>query len=410
MGNEITLTSRERIKRAINHKETDQVPIDFGGTDSTSIQLGPYKRLADQLEIEVDEPLFLHDLMQQQTEVSMDIANRMHSDVRYVYYGYPRQVRDGIAYDGTSVKVPDGFRPKRLPNGDLVAFDAEGQPIMKMPKDGFFFDFPYHNLSECKTIRDIEKERYLIENFDYPAWNDMSFEEVGQKAREVHENTDKFVVGLFGAHVFQGGQVLRGWSQFLMDLAGNNALAECLMEILVDGHIKNFDGWYQNVGPYVDAMAFADDMGIQTGLWINPVMYRKLVKPYHSRFVEHVKSVAPELTIFFHSCGSVYEIIPDIIEMGVDVLNPVQYTARNMDLSKLKKEFGTDLSFWGGGCDSQKVLPYGTPEQVKQEVRRNLEIMLPGGGYVFASIHNITEGVPAENIIALFEAAYQLGK
>jgi len=409
MANTAKLNSRERIIKALNHQESDRVPIDFGGTDSTSIQLGPYKRLAKKIGCELKAPIFLHDQMQQQTEVSMEIADYFHSDARFVYLGYPKQWRNDVAYDGTAVKVPANFQPVRLPNGDLQVMNAKGQAIMKMPKDGYFFDFPYHNLADCKTAKDIEAQRDTIENFDVSAWHDMTLKDMGNKAQSIRQGTDKYIVGIFGGHVFQVGQILRGWSQFPMDLVGNAALADCLMEIAVDGQIKNFDAWYKYTGPWVDAVALADDLGIQTHTWVSPGMYRKQIKPHQKRLFQHIKKTAPELTLFYHSCGSVYEIISDFIEMGVQVLNPVQYTANKMELACLKQEFGKDLAFWGGGCDSQKILPYGTPQEVADEVKKNIDIMAPGGGFVFGSVHNITEGVPTDNIVAMFETAYQCG-
>lgn len=409
MKKETGLTSRERVIMALNHQEPDRVPIDFGGTDATNIQLGPYKKLAALLGCPIEKPIFLHDLMQQQTEVSMELADRLYSDARFAYIGYPKEWRDDLAYDGTPVKVPRGFVPQIQENGDLLVMDSSGYPSMKMPKDGFFFDFPFHKLSECRSIADIEGYRADIESFDLSSWHDCSYEEMGQKAKKIRQGTDKYITGLFYGHVFQAGQVLRGWSQFPLDLAENPGLAQALMEILVDGHIKNFDQWYAHVGPFVDAIEMTDDMGMQLSTWTSPSMYRTQIKPHHQRLFGHIRETAPDLTLFFHSCGSIYDIIPDFIEMGVQVLNPVQYTANKMELVHLKKEFGKDLSFWGGGCDSQNILVYGSPEQVEEEVKKNLSIMASGGGYVFASIHNITEGVPARNIRAMYETARQFG-
>ena len=402
-------TSRERVIQALSHQEPDRIPIDFGGTDTTSIQLGPYKKLAKLVGGAIDEPIYLHDLMQQQTEVSMDMADKMHSDIRFVYLGYPKGYREDVAYDGTPVVVAEKLISERLANGDVVVNDKDGNPMMKMPKDGFFFDFPFHSLENCKTTADLESHRASIEKFNVSFWHDCSYEEMGRKAKEIRESTDKYIIGLFAGHVFQAGQILRGWSRFPMDLAGNAPLAECLMEILVDGHIKNFDAWYKHVGPYVDAIEMTDDMGVQGGTWVSSTMYRNQIKKHHNRLFQHIRKTAPELQLFLHSCGSVYDFIPDFIEMGVQALNPVQYTAAKMELPRLKQEFGKDLSFWGGGCDSQNILFSGTPKDVEEEVKRNIDIMAPGGGFVFASIHNITEGVPPENIVALFETAYKYG-
>lgn len=407
--NSSSITSRERVIKTLNHEEPDKVPIDFGGTDVTSIQLGPYKEVASYLGCEIKEPIYLHDLFQQQTEVSMEIADKMHSDTRFIYLGYPKHFRKDLAYDGTPVDVPEKFTPIRQENGDLLVMDSDGDLLAKMPKDGFFFDYPNHKLAGCKTIADMEVHRTFIETFNIPFWYDATYEEMGHKARILRKNTDKFIIGVFDGHTFQAAQILRGWSQFPLDLMMNPGLVDGLLEILVDGHIKNFNQWYQYVSPWVDAIEMTDDMGTQAGLWISPDMYRKQIKKHHTRLYQHIRKTAPDLKLILHSCGSVYDLIPDFIEMGIQILNPIQYTAKNMELERLKNEFGKDISFWGGGCDSQGVLYSGTPQQVSDEVKKNLDIMSPGGGYVFASIHNTTEGVPLENIMAMYEAAHKFG-
>lgn len=403
----MAMTSRERMLAILNHREADRVAIDFGGTDCTGIMLGPYMRLAELMGMEVPRPIYLHDMMQQQTIVSDEMADAFGSDVKMLYGGWPAQWRDATAYNGVDVKLPDRFRPKVEANGDLVAYSSDGRPTMKMPKDGYFFDFPFHNLAYCETIADLEKERDLIENYNIASYLDLDMDSYTAMAKQIRESADKLVVGLFYGHIFQAGQVLRGWSQFPMDLIANPALAEALMTMAVDGHIKNFDKWFDAVGQYIDVIEMTDDMGMQDATWVSPAMYRKSIKPHHRRLFSHIKSRIGDKFLFLHSCGSVYPLIGDFIEMGVQILNPVQYSARDMELTKLKKEFGADLTFWGGGVDTQNILPFASPEEVADEVKRNLDIMAKDGGYVFAAVHNITEGVPAENIRAAYSAALE---
>jgi len=164
------------------------------------------------------------------------------------------------------------------------------------------------------------------------------------------------------------------------------------------------------LGDLVDVVQEGDDYGGQQGLLISPRIWRDVFKPRLHQLFSHIKRCAPHVFIFFHSCGSIYEIIPDLIEVGVDILNPVQVAAANMDTKRLKREFGDCLTFWGGGVDTQKILPRGTPEQVREEVKRRIEDLAPGGGFVFATVHNIQADVPPENILAMWEAVQEFGR
>jgi uroporphyrinogen decarboxylase len=196
---------------------------------------------------------------------------------------------------------------------------------------------------------------------------------------------------------------LRGMVEFYMDLAGNQAFAHALLDRLLDWQLKLAGFVLDRIGQYVDIVKFADDLGTQESLLISPAMYREFIKPRQARLYQLVKDKC-ECPILLHSCGAIRDIIPDLIEIGVDALNPIQLSANRMDARSLKKEFGDRITFWGGGIDTQKTLPYGTPEEVRQEVRQNMETLKPGGGFVFAQVHNIQPEVPVENIMAMYEA------
>jgi len=173
--------------------------------------------------------------------------------------------------------------------------------------------------------------------------------------------------------------------------------------------MRAFERYAATVGRYVDVIEVADDLGTQDATWMSPEMYRRHVKPYHAKLYKHIKNCC-DAYLLMHSDGSLYPIIPDLIEIGVDILNPIQYTAKDMELSRLKKEFGKELCFWGGGIDTQKILPFGTPDQVSDEVKRNIDILAPGGGFIFGPVHNITEGVPVHNIISAYQTAVEHGR
>lgn len=400
------LTSREIILKAVRHEEVDRVPIDLGGTDVSSIAIGPYRKLCEALAIEA-APYHIVDISQQIVIVHDRIADRLGTDAKVIWH-LPGEWRDDHAYDQTPVKYPARFKPVMLANGDKIVLDKDGDAYMRMPAGGFYYDICKHPLKHVQDIEDIDRYADVFETMDRPEWYDMPLEKLEQTVKHIREHNDRALIGCFAGHVFQAGQFLRGWSEFLMDLAGNSALAEAIMDRLVQAHIEAFDRYAETVYKHVDIIEVCDDMGMQHSTWISPRTYRKLIKPYHQRLYHHIKTKtgAP---ILLHSDGSIFSLIPDFIEIGVDILNPVQYTASNMDLAILKRDFGPDLCFWGGGVDTQNILPFGTPEQVSDEVKRCIDTLAPGGGFVFAMVHNITEGVPLENILAALHTAKSYG-
>ena len=186
-------------------------------------------------------------------------------------------------------------------------------------------------------------------------------------------------------------------------------LAYCLMENLMEVYMERVSKYADAVGDYVQVIEVNDDLGSQSGPQLAPALYRKMIKPYHKKLWRYIKEKTG-CYLLLHSCGSVYDFIPDLIEMGIDAINPVQVSARNMDTARLKKEFGSEISFWGGGCDTQRVLPFGTPDEVEEEVRRRIDDLAPGGGFVFTQVHNIQPDVSPENIMAMYSALDKYGK
>ena len=399
-------TSRERILKAVRHEETDCVPIDLGGTDCSTMAIGPYRRLCEYLDIDA-LPYHIVDISQQVAIIDDRVADELGADAKVIWH-LPSQWRDGRAHDGTPVRYPAGFKPETLANGDKVVLDKDGEACMRMPDGGFYYDICNHPLMHVTDPGDLNAYTDVFESTDRPEWYDMPLEELAQTVKDIRQDNDRALIGCFGGHVFQAGQYLRGWSEFLLDLAGNPAMAEAVMDRLVEAHIKVFDRYAETVYKHVDIIEVCDDVGMQNTTWVSPDTYRKLIKPYHRRLYEHIKrkTGAP---LLLHSCGSVSTLIPDLIEIGVDILNPVQYSADKMDLATLKRNFGDDICFWDGGVDTQKVLPFGTPKQVVDEVKRCIDTLAPGGGFVFAAVHNITEGVPLENILAAFDTARSYG-
>lgn len=412
------LTSRERVLRAIHHQEPDRVPIDLGGMDSTGITARAYQRLKDHLGITEGIPKVI-DPYQQVVIVEEAVRQRVHADVLPMPLG-PREWRvgpmagsspsgAGLTPSGDLVQYPALWRTEVQPNGSEVALDPAGHSIARRAAAGWHFDPVDPPLAGAETVADVERARDAIESFDWPFFADQSWAELEAEARRLYEETSCAVMGNFCAHVFAAGQLLRGFEAFMIDLAANPVLAEAIMDALVDVYMRRFERYAAAVGPYVQVVNVNDDLGTQDAPQISPGLYRKRIKPYHQKLYRFMKSKCPA-AIFLHSDGAVAPLIPDLIDAGVDILNPIQVSARGMDPVDLKREFGRDLVFWGAGCDTQHVLPFGTSDDVRTEVRQRLAALMPGGGFVFNTVHNIQPEVPPENVMAMYETVWEFGR
>jgi uroporphyrinogen decarboxylase len=269
------------------------------------------------------------------------------------------------------------------------------------PDQGHFIntDGPFYRLVD-PTPKDLER-------FPWPDPDDLGrYRGLRERARFLHETTDHAVVLNLWVGLVHVAEFMRGFGQWLEDLLVNPAFAEALMERIADFWVRGTERALAEAGEFVDVVAVVEDLGTQQGPLIRPEVYRRLIKPHHERMMGAVKKHGKRL--FLHSCGAVSAFIPDFIEMGVYALNPVQVSASGMDTRKLKSEFGHDLSFWGA-IDTGKVLPYGTPEDVRAEVRRRIDDLASNGGYILAAVHNIQSEVPPQNVVAMYEAALGYG-
>ncbi len=222
-------------------------------------------------------------------------------------------------------------------------------------------------------------------------------------ARALRESTDRAILGLFGGSLYEMGQYFYRNDNFFMLLAAEPQKAHAFLDRLVELHLSALERFLGAVGPYIDIIVFGDDLGMQTGPQISPAMYREFFKPRHAILWQRAKALAP-VKVMLHCCGGVRPLLPELIEAGLDAINPVQISCTGMEAAALKRDFGDALTFWGGGCDTREVLPSGTPAQVRDHVLRQVEIMAPGGGFVFQQVHNLMADVPPENIVAMFAA------
>ncbi len=397
------MTSRERIAAALRHEQPDRVPVDLGASESSGIMGVAYNRLKRYLGL--DGRTQIYDIGQMIAKVEEPVLDLLSADAMALLIE-PRQWRPWTLQDGSPGEVPAGLEISAREGGWAILRD-DGVPAALCPEGGFYFDPVNPPLAGAERPQDIEAGIDHFVNFDWPGYMDETYAELGAKARCLHEETDRYIVANLWVHVFAAGQILRGFENFMMDLAADKPLAHHLMGRLVDCYAERVARYVAAVGPHVDIIQVNDDLGAQNGPQLSPDLYREMVKPYHARLWAMVKDLSGK-PLLLHSCGSIHALLPDLIEIGVDAINPVQVSAANMDGALLKREFGRDLTFWGGGCDTQRVLGSGTPDEVRAEVRHRVEQFADGGGFVFCQVHNIQHDVPPENVMAMYEALSEL--
>jgi uroporphyrinogen decarboxylase len=389
------MTSRERVLATLQHKEPDKVPIDFGGMRSTGIMAIAYNRLKKYLGLTKGDTR-IYDVMQQLAEPEQEILDLFEVDVidlNNSFGEHSENWRDWSLPDGSSGKLPKRIYPQR--SHEEWFFELDNRRY-RMPNGSLYFEFFQPILQDARSWREIDRVPWQY-------FTDEELKQLGQKAKYLYDSTDYAIMAGFGGNILEGGQELRGWGRFMLDLVDNRSFAEDLMDKLVEVYLKNLEVFLQAVGGCIQLIQMGDDLGTQEGPQISPDMYRELIKPRHKVIYQYVKNNSGTY-VFLHSCGSIYKLIPDLIDEGIDVLNPVQTSAADMEPTRLKREFGDKITFWGGGCDTQSVLPRGSSEEVAAHVKDRMGILSPGGGFVFTQIHNIQADVPPENIVAMFEA------
>ncbi|MHC4664398.1 MAG: uroporphyrinogen decarboxylase family protein [Planctomycetota bacterium] len=381
-----TMTSRERVVRALNHEIPDRVPIDLGGFQ-TGIHKKAYVDLLGHLGLEED--IVTLDPVQQLAKPSEEILKRFRVDVRYVCAHGPESFKGGIEQN---------MRGGRLWHDLRDEFGV----VWSMPDNQqLYMDISHHPLAKA-TVEDIA-------DYPFPDGSDTTrFSGVREDALKVRNETPYAISTGIGGVVYEYCWYMRGLERWFLDMIENPAFCEALLDKMLKFWLDYHTGFMAEVGDIVDVVMIGDDLAGQHGPLFSPQFYRRVVKPRQKKLVRHIKSLT-KAKIWYHTCGSCVEYIPDLIDNGIDILNPVQISAERMGPGELKKRFGDKIVLWGGAIDTQHVLPFAKPDEIREHVRKNIEIFKPGGGYVFNNVHNIQAGVPAENVVALFDAAYEYG-
>ena len=406
------MDSRERVLRALSFGQPDRVAVDLGSHRSSGIAAMAYARLRDYLGLPKRLPR-VYDMPQQLAIIDEDVLERFGVDCIELGRAFNEDEADWKPWglpDGTPCLIPRWIEPIR-DGAHWVIKAADGTPIA-IQKAGV----PYFEQLCFPLLEDPRAKLERLEDLlQYDMWealasppgptgpNEDRQRYLAEGARRLRERSSRAIVGLFGAPLFEGGQQLMRMDTFYALLAAEPELAERFLDRLLQLYMCRLESFLDAVGPYIDIILFSDDYGMQTGPQISPQMYRRYFKPRHQQMWSYAKQRAP-VKVLLHSCGSIRALLPDMIEAGLDAVNPVQISARGMDPGELKAELGGRIVFWGGGCDTQRVLPQATPEEVRRHVWHNLDRLAPGGGFVFQQVHNIQSNVPPENIVAMFDA------
>jgi uroporphyrinogen decarboxylase len=377
---------RDRVLAAVNHQVPDRVPIDLGG-NQTGIHKYAYRDLIDLLGIRDD--LNVMDAVQQLVKPCEAVLERFHVDTRYISAG-----------------AGEGFK------GEIVKYERNGRlwhdltdefgVVWSMPDDYQYYMDISHNPLANATLKDIAE--YPFPKGDDPA----RFADIRRAALAIRNETPYAVVSGISGVVYETCWYLRGLERWFMDMVEQPEFCEALIEQTLKYWLDWFRLFLDEVGDLVDVIMVGDDLAGQTGPLFRPEFYRRVVKPRQKRLVQYIHS-RTQAKVWYHTCGACQTYIPDLIDNGVQILNPVQISASGMDPAVIKEKFGKEIVFWGGAIDSQRVLPQAAPEEIRRQVGENLKAFKPGGGYVFNNVHNIQAGVPAKNIVALYDAAYEFG-
>ena len=418
------MTSRERVRLALEHQQPDSVPLDLGASTVTGIHVDTLYRLRQALHLDAPgTPVKLIEPFQMLGEVQLDLINALGIDTVRVagtgtHFGFPLEGwKEWKTFAGTPLLVPGGLNTRTAPNGALLLYpqgDRSATPSARMPRDGFYFD------AIIRQSPGNDEPRVEDNLEEFAVFPDQEIEHYRRLAEELHTQTDKALVLNVGgmslgdiARVPGAGlknpRGIRGVEEWYISLSTRRDHIYKIFERQTEINLVNVKRLHAAVGERITvAYLTGADFGTQNGPLISPRTYRELFLPFHKQINDWVHRNTTWKS-FIHSCGSVWALVDDFIAAGFDVLNPVQCSAAHMNPFDLKKRFGQRISFWGGGVDTQSTLPFGSPQEVSQEVRERIRAFGPGGGFVFNAVHNIQALVPVENILAMYRTAREYG-
>ena len=397
------MTSRERVRKLIRKELTGSYCISTGGMPNDAISVYAYAKLLDRLGMK-DRKIRVYDLLQYIPVVDADVADRLGGD--FVHAERPRfrfdlhrgSWRPGMLEDGTPVYFPEEFRPETdARGGELIRMN--GEPYARRPKNGLYFDIVAKPLADAETPEDLK----LIHPAAYMSEADVAATVAG--VEELYRTTDKSIILLIGGQHIEQGQRDFGFENFYCNLLEEPELMHAYFRMLTDSYLDTMERILSRCGDKVDVVWFCDDLGTQNSLQMSLPTFRSLIKPYKKEMFDYIHQNHPDTAVLYHSCGAVFNAIPDFIEMGADMLNPVQISAAGMDPEKLVKAYGRDIIFWGGGLDTQSMKPEDTVQDILDRASRLLDVFAAGGNYVFTQVHNFQADTDPAKIEAFYGMA-----
>ena len=380
------MTHRERLLLTLNHREPDRIPVDLSSTQVTAISLQAYKNLRRYLGLSPSSPV-IPDRIQQICIPDQDILEKFEIGVRGLW-----PLMNANDFEDED----DGIF--------LHHVDEWGLGYRMKKEGGVWYDL------YVSPMESVDLSPAYLSHYPWPAGGDLRrIAGLREQAVDFRETGYPVFLKSVCAGMLEMAIRLRGMENCLMDLLGDKENAGKLLDQILKVKIDYWEMALDHLGDVVDVIAEADDFGTQTSQLISHEVFREIIKPRQIELISCTKKKAPQAKIFFHSCGNIRPILPDFIEMGIDIINPVHIRARGMKPAELKRDFGRDITFWGGGIDTQETLPHGNAGQIRDEVKRNIDVLAPEGGFVFNTIHNIQGDVPAENIVTMYETVLSCG-
>jgi len=417
------MNSRQRVETALRHQQPDYVPLDLGASSVTGMHVSSVYKLRQALQLDrPGTPVKVVEPYQMLGEIALDLLDALGVDVvglrgPRTMFGFENDNwKPWTTFDGTPVLVPGHFNTEAEPNGDILMYpegDRRVPPSGRMPKGGYYFD-------SIKRQEPIDDEKLNVED-NLQEFQPLSPENLayfGREAERLRALSDRAILANFGGTAFgdialvpapwlKHPKGIRDVEEWYISTAARFDFVYELFDRQCEIALGNLEKIHGVVGDRVTAVFITGtDFGTQAGPFISPNSYRRLYQPFHRRVNDWVHAHTTWKT-FIHSCGSIVALLPDIVDAGFDILNPVQCSAAGMDPRALKDRFGERIAFWGGGVDTQRTLPFGTPEEVRREVLKRIEILGRGGGFVFNTVHNVQANTPVENLVALYEAVQE---
>ncbi len=397
------MTGRERVLAVLNREKPDYIPFDIGGTDCSAVHVLTYQKLRRHLGLP-EEPIHAACLIQLVARNDEQVQEALEVDAELLLFG-SKETKTWKAPFGPEVVFPKKFDIEDLPDGTSVAKNSQGAVFAKRTVEAHYFDPVGNPLAGITSAKELDNFDPLFDRWDYSYVFDEPLDAMGQRAKQQYESTDRAVVTPWRLHYLQAGQLMRGFENFLMDLMVDKDLAHALLGKLHQVYLKRMDAFFDAFGSSFDVVFLTDDLGTQKSGMISQAVYKEMIYPYISETVGRIKAKGKKVVM--HACGAVSDYVADMIEMGVDALNPVQVSACGMNPRDLAREFGRDIAFWGGGMDTQHALNASDPEVVRADVRRRLEEFGPDAHLVFTQVHNIQYDVPPENIMAMKDELFK---